>query len=281
MSPHLLVVGGSGFLGGATIAWANKSGLPVDATYLSNPPDDNDPNGASWHRCDVLDLDWLRSIVAYVEPTVVINTAYRQSGDDAVEICSTGAHNVAVAAAEVGARVVHLSTDLVFDGELGRPYREDDPRTPINDYGRAKAEAELLVKDAAADSIVVRTSLIYGSEDAPQEAMVRRAATQGDLSFFTSEIRNPVNVHGLADAIGRLALDDLTGILHVAGNERLNRLEFARLLAQSMGLNAEGLSGSPADPSLGPRSSNVALETAKAQRLGYGLAGPTELLTSR
>ena len=277
---RLLVVGGSGFLGRTTVAWALAHGVAVDATYFTNAPQ---PAGLldddRWHRCDILEPEQIRSIIAEVEPTAIINAAYRQSGERAEEICSDGAANLASAAACANARIVHVSTDLVFDGDLGRPYHEDDPVSPINDYGRAKARAEELVAAANPNSVSVRTSLIYGASDAPQERLVRRAIDQGDISFFTDEWRSPIHVEHLAAAVGALATEvPTTGLLHVAGAERLNRLQFATALAQHMGLDATLLTGGPADASLGPRASDVALDIQRALELGFDLPGPAAAL---
>ena len=273
-------MGGSGFLGRTTVAWAIAQGVSVDATYLSSAPQPADAlDDEHWHRCDILDLEQVRGIVAEVAPTAIINAAYRQSGERAEEICSAGAGNLASAAADADARIVHVSTDLVFDGDLERPYNEDDPVSPINDYGRAKARAEELVAAANPNSVSVRTSLIYGASDAPQERLVRRAIDQGDISFFTDEWRSPIHVEHLAAAVGALATEvPATGVLHVAGAERLNRLQFASVLAENMDLDAALLTGGPADASLGPRASDVALDIQRALELGFELPGPAAAL---
>ncbi len=273
-------MGGSGFLGRTTVAWAIAQGVSVDATYLSSAPQPADAlDDEHWHRCDILDLEQVRGIVAEVAPTAIINAAYRQSGERAEEICSDGAGNLASAAADADARIVHVSTDLVFDGDLERPYNEDDPVSPINDYGRAKARAEELVAAANPNSVSVRTSLIYGASDAPQERLVRRAIDQGDISFFTDEWRSPIHVEHLAAAVGALATEvPATGVLHVAGAERLNRLQFASVLAENMDLDAALLTGGPADASLGPRASDVALDIQRALELGFELPGPAAAL---
>src|SRR6187200_1505372 len=94
---------------------------------------------ATTERVEVRDAVGVSRLFERLRPDVVIHTAYRQDEDD---VNTVGSENVARAAAAVGARLVHLSTDVVFDGRKGSPYVEDDPLTPVTDYGRAKAEAE-------------------------------------------------------------------------------------------------------------------------------------------
>lgn len=280
-APHLLVIGGSGFLGRHTVAWGQARGFAVDATYWTSGPQPGLLSPARWHRCDIVDAGQIATLVRDISPTAVINTAYRQNGEGAEDICSLGAHHVAVAAAEVGARLVQLSTDLVFDGDLGRPYREDDAVSPISSYGSAKVRAEDLVTETHPNAVIVRTSLIYGHLEAPQEQLVHRAIAEGGISFFTDEWRSPVHVKDLAEAVGVLAtISPATGILHVAGPTRLNRLELARELAEHMGLDADALVGGPADPSLGPRASDVTLDVSKAAGLGFELPAPSMALAA-
>lgn len=272
-----LIFGGSGFLGGALCRWATSQGHATHATYLTAEPGTaNRAEGRPprWERCDILDESAVDELVARVRPDVVINAAYRQNGDDAERICAEGAHNVANAAARVSARFVHISTDLVFDGELGRPYREGDQPSPLGRYGTAKARAEQLVAEAAPAAAIVRTSLIYGNPEAPQERLVRQAIEHGDVRFFTDEWRNPVEVHALADAIGRLCELDHSGPIHLAGDRRLNRLEFATYVAKAQNLDAASLVGGPQDPNAERRAKDVSLDTTLAATLGLGIAGP-------
>ena len=180
---------------------------------------------AAGPRFDIRDEAVVREALESLRPTAVINTAYRV--DDRAATCD-GAVNVARAAAAIGARLVQVSTDVVFDGEKGSPYVESDEPTPITDYGRDKADAERGVLAAHPEALVVRTSLIYGGpEPGPQERM---AADPG-ATFFTDEFRCPVCVGDLAAALLELAGTGEAGILHVAGADRVSRAELARLLA--------------------------------------------------
>jgi dTDP-4-dehydrorhamnose reductase len=184
-------------------------------------------------------------------PAVVIHTAYRM-GDAETNV--RGAYNVALAAHRVGARLIHLSSDLVFDGEQGAPYTEDDEPRPVLEYGQQKLEAEQLVARVHPEAAIVRTSLLYGPPDGPQEALARR----DDVEFHSDEIRSPVRVRDLAAALLELTGRDFAGILHIAGPEALSRTDFA-----------ERLRGAPVRSRRTPpgRPRNVALDSSRARRL--------------
>ena len=180
---------------------------------------------ASTERVEVRDADAVRELFERFRPDVVVHTAYRQDEDD---VNTVGSETVARAAAAVGARLVHLSTDVVFDGRKGSPYVEADPVSPLTGYGRAKAEAETRVTAAHPGALLVRTSLLYGGgEPSKHEAAARDPA----LTFFTNEIRSPIQVTDLAQALLELAELDVAGPLHVAGADDVSRAEFAELIA--------------------------------------------------
>jgi len=181
---------------------------------------------ATSERVEVRDAAAVSRLLERLRPDVVIHTAYRQDEDD---VNTVGSENVARAAVAVGARLVHLSTDVVFDGRKGAPYVEEDPLSPVTDYGRAKAEAEVRVALAHADALLVRTSLLYGG-DAPSKHEL--SAHDPDFTFFTNEIRSPVQVTDLAQALLELAELEVSGPLHVAGADDVSRAEFAELIAR-------------------------------------------------
>jgi dTDP-4-dehydrorhamnose reductase len=179
---------------------------------------------ATTERVEVRDAGAVSMLFARLRPDVVIHTAYRQDDDD---VNTVGSENVARAAAAVGARLVHLSTDVVFDGRKGAPYVEEDPLSPVTDYGRAKAEAEVRVALAHAGALLVRTSLLYGGA-APSKHEL--SAHDPEFTFFTNEIRSPVQVTDLAQALLELTELDIDGPLHVAGADDVSRAAFAELI---------------------------------------------------
>ena len=154
---------------------------------------------ATTERVEVRDADAVSELLGRLRPDVVIHTAYRQDEDD---VNTVGSENVARAAASVGARLVHLSTDVVFDGRKGAPYVEEDPLSPLTQYGHAKAEAEIRVALAHPEALLVRTSLLYGGTTPSKHEL---AADDPDFTFYTNEIRSPVHVTDLAQALLELA----------------------------------------------------------------------------
>jgi dTDP-4-dehydrorhamnose reductase len=246
-----VVTGGSGYLGRALTHIAAAAGWAVTATSHSIP-------GPA--RLDVRDRARVRAVLDTVRPAAVVHTAYVQQGPGAWDVTATASGVVAEEAAAVGARLVHLSTDVVFDGRAGRPYREVDPVSPLSDYGRAKAEAERLVAAADPGAVMVRTSLIYGGPGrAPSKH--ERAAVDPDAAFYTDELRCPAQVDDLAHALLELCDTDVAGPLHVAGPDAVSRAEFAALVAGRPVLGLPAPPGRPLDCRLDSTLARVALGT--------------------
>jgi dTDP-4-dehydrorhamnose reductase len=197
--------------------------------------------GVDVARLDVRDAQAVRHLVAHVGPEVVVHTAYRQ---DDWATTAGGAAAVALAAQDSAARLVLVSSDVVFPGG-DRAFDEDDVPAPISEYGRAKAAAEAAVTGLVPDAVVVRTSLILGSSGgrpSPTERLVHdlaRGRVEGAL--FTDDIRCPVHVDDLADALVELALDGATGVRHCAGPDALSRHEIGCLVAARDGLETARL----------------------------------------
>ena len=250
----LLVTGGAGYLGSEVCRQAVEQGLDVVATQLRNVP----PHGRA-QRLDVRDGAAVDRVLMRHGPEVVVHTAYVQQ--DAPTIVQ-GSAAVAEAAHRCGARLVHLSTDLVFDGEHGAPYDEDAEPRPVMDYGAAKLAAERLVVAANPEALLVRTSVLYGTpEPGPQELL----AFRDDIEFYTDEIRCPTIVSELAGALLELARLDVAGPLHVAAAEAVSRLELARILRAAHGLDPDAARGA-SSPRRG-RARNVALDSSRAAGL--------------
>ncbi|MBU0703207.1 MAG: sugar nucleotide-binding protein, partial [Chloroflexi bacterium] len=213
--PQMLVTGGSGYLGG-WVARLARADWDVIATYLAHPVDEP---GAPCHWLDVRDEPAVTALVEAVRPAVIVHTAALNPGQGAdFEATNVaGSCHVARAAAVCGARLIHLSSDVIFDGEKGN-YAEEDQPTPLTPYGRSKALAEEEVRASGAEAVIVRTSLIYGWRPrlARQVRWIVDDLEAGKpVRLFTDELRCPVWVESLAAAVAELAEMEYTGILHV------------------------------------------------------------------
>jgi dTDP-4-dehydrorhamnose reductase len=251
----LLVTGGAGYLGSELCRQAVERGDHVLATQFRSPP----PYGAPL-PLDVRDAEAVERVLMRHGPEAVVHTAYVQSGPLLAETVVRGSHAVAAAAHRAGTRLVHLSTDLVFDGEQGAPYTEASEARPVGDYGAAKLEAERLVARVDPDALIVRTSLLYG-KPGPQEAL----ALRDGVELYFDEIRCPTRVDDLAAALLELVAGDLAGPLHVAAPDAISRYELGRLLRAAAGADPDGVRGA-ASPRAG-RARNVALDSSKAAGL--------------
>ncbi|WP_457208331.1 sugar nucleotide-binding protein, partial [Nocardioides sp. P5_C9_2] len=191
---------------------------------------------------DLRDAAAVDALLRDVRPDAVVHTAYVQSD---WHVTATGSAHVAVAAARHGARLVLVSSDIVFSGADG-VYAESAVPDPITAYGAAKAAAETTVLAICRDAVVARTSLILGDGHSSHERLVHALAGGADGVLFEDEMRCPVHVGDLATALVELAEragDDVAGVLHVGGADALSRFELGALVARRDGLDAGALRG--------------------------------------
>jgi dTDP-4-dehydrorhamnose reductase len=226
---RLLVTGGAGMLGQAVAAAATRLGHDVVALSRA--------------ELDVTDADHVRRVVAAAEPRAVINCAAWTDVDGAetAEAAATavngdGAGNVARAAAEVGARIVHVSTDYVFDGErahagggAGEPWIESDPVNPLGAYGRSKLAGEEQVAAATPEHAIVRTAWLYGAGGRNfVDTMLALGDERDEVSVVTDQVGSPTWTVHLAEGLVELAeRGDDVGILHAAGGGACSWYELA------------------------------------------------------
>ena len=254
---RLFVTGLGGYLGHAIAAVADGS-HEVFGTVRTRPA----PPGTRSFALDVRDESAVGSALDEARPDAVIHTAYVQGGDEERSVNVDGAAAVARAAAARGIRLVHLSSDVIFTGDLGRPLREDDPPAPMTSYGATKAEAETVVAAADPGAVLVRTSLIYGGHEPSNH---ERRALDPAMTFYDDEIRCPIAAADLAAAVVELAaLPDVRGPLNVAGADAVSRLEFARLVVAAHGGDPAALPGGPHPPG---RPGDCTLDCARAASL--------------
>lgn len=219
------------------------------------------------HVLDVREQARVFEEITVWRPNVVVHLAYRP--DDRRTIVD-GSRNVALAAAAAGARLIHMSTDLVFAGRP-LPYTEADRPDATMQYGRWKAQAEADVLGACPNALVLRSSLMYGTDHlSPQQRDVEAVLSgRSRMSFFTDEYRCPAHAADIAAAIVRLAdTPQVTGALHVAGPRAVSRADLAQAFAARLGgAGARVPTASLADSGL-DRPGHLVLDTSRATALG-------------
>lgn len=196
------------------------------------------------HReVDVRERESLVAALVSFRPDVVINTAAFHKVDlceeqpwAAVEVNTLGAGNVARACRELGADLVHISTDYVFSGESDRAYCEDDTAAPINLYGASKLAGERLAIDTWPRTLVVRTSGLFGLAGASGkggnfvETMLRLGREQGNVRVVTDQTLGPTFTPDLAASIHQAVTRGVHGVLHVTNSGQCSWYEFTRAI---------------------------------------------------
>lgn len=229
---RLLITGGSGYLGRHLVPMA-LANHEVCYTYFSQ----NVLGLEAGRPLDIRDATAVTDLITAFAPDAVIHTAGSNRGADMQAVIEQGTANVSRAAAQIGARLIHLSTDSIFAGRGGAPYKETAVATPVNLYGQAKTAAEASASQHP-DHVIIRTSLIYGLEqmDHGTEWMARALNAGQPVTLFDNQIRNPIWVQTLALACLELVNHPYQGILNVAGRQVMTRAEFGLRLLDYWGI---------------------------------------------
>lgn len=268
---RIVVLGASGQVGREIVALASGNSEAA-LTALSRAEADLAAPGAA-----------ARAIVA-ARPDAVINAAAYTGVDKAETECAAAFRinaeavgEIAEAAQTVGARLVHLSTDYVFNGEATTPYREDDRTDPVNAYGASKLEGELRAIAACARAIVIRTSWVYAAYGQNfVKTMLRHAATKPELRVVDDQIGGPTPAAAVARAAFAIALsvDGPAGVYHFQGAPVVSWADFASAIFTAAGLPTKVVRIPSSDyPTPARRPSNSALDCSKIAR-DYAIAQP-------
>jgi len=270
--PRLLITGASGLLGGHLLHQA-RPGWQVLPLCHQHPM--NDPAARP--------LDLKRSIeleasIEQFRPDVIIHAAANANLDDcernreaATAVNADATATLARCARAVHARLIFISTDMVFDGLAG-DYRETDPPRPISHYGATKMLAEQATAATIENHVIVRSALIYGRSieggHSFSQWMEDRLKKGDPVPLYFDQYRTPILVANLAEAILELAAGSFTGILHLGG-DRIDRYTFGEQLCRLAGYPVRLLQKVSMDRDHGaaPRPRDVSLNTELARSL--------------
>ncbi len=170
---------------------------------------------------DITDIDSVMKFVRGVQPYAIINCAAytaveacEKEEDLAFRINAVGARNLSIASGETGAKLMHVSTDYVFDGNGTRPYRETDPVGPQGAYGRTKLAGENFVKEFSHRHFIVRTAWLYGDGKNFVKTMLRLSEDHDKVRVVRDQVGSPTSAAELARAIAYLLPTENYGLFH-------------------------------------------------------------------
>ncbi len=264
----LLITGGSGYLGQYLTAKAIES-FSVYATYHTHP---GQIKAGHPLPLDLANRSAVCDLITSLSPQAIIHAAAINPGrgdQDMMSINAKGSRYVAEGAVATGARLVHVSSDVVHDGQ-NAPYNDNAPPWPINYYGRSKAAAETAVAEIDPGAAIIRTSLIYGlaEMDRGTQGFAQRIKAGQPLVLFNDVIRQPVWVETLIEALLKLVDLDFAGSLNVAGCQAMTREAFGRrMLAWWQVDDCDLLGAGPAANISDTIPLDLRLSIAKAEQL--------------
>ncbi len=249
----LLVIGGSGLLGYKVAKMASNE----HETFLTYNYRSIQVEGCTALKLDKCDRKAVFELLEKIKPDVVVDTAALHNVDycethpeEAWKVNVEGTRNVAEACKKIGAKIIFISTDYVFDGTKGY-YTEEDTPNPLSYYAKTKLEAEKTIQSLDVNYIIARPSVIYGWN--PNEVSGLKSSSGKSVNFVvwalqklekgeeikavTDQYSSPTLADNLAEALLVMASSEKQGIYHTAGKDCVNRYEFTLKIAEVFGLD--------------------------------------------
>ena len=222
----LLITGSNGQLGRAiNIELAGNSEYELYNTDVAE--------GNGIHSLDITDVDAVTSLAKEIKPYAIINCAaytavdaQEKDRDLSYKINAIGPRNLAIAASDTGAKLVHISTDYVFAGDGNRPYIEFDKTGPVSAYGITKLAGENFVKQFAHDFFILRTAWLYGDGKNFVKTMLRLSENHPEVSVVNDQLGTPTSTKELARAIHSLLPTENYGLFHATCEGSTNWADF-------------------------------------------------------
>lgn len=259
---RLLVTGAGGLLGSEVVPSARRRGHEVVA--------------AGHEELDVTSAEAVRRRLEAERPDVIVHCAAYTAVDGAEDeperaaaVNRGGTRNVADAARGVGARLVYISSDYVFDGSKATPYAPDDPTNPLSVYGRSKREGEIAALDASRDALVVRTSWLYGTARPSFVTTMIEMAERGETPrVVDDQVGSPSRARHVAETLLDLVEHGASGVWHAVDGGSATWAELARQAIRRAGLGVEVIGITSAKRGArAPRPLYSVLDVEKTERL--------------
>ena len=275
------ITGGSGLLGErlATIA-SNDDEIVL--SHNSNPTKNT-------IKCDITDKNEVEKVINKNKPDTIVHCAAMTDVDlceDEIDIAyrinSDGTRNMAQAAENIGAKIIYVSTDFVFDGDKGY-YSEDDEVNPLGIYAKSKYDGEVQLKKYSTNWAIARVSVLYGWHKKANFTtwVINQLRSNNSINIVTDQINSPTYADNAGEAIFEIAKQDKNGIYHTAGNDRINRFDFTQKIAEAFNLNKDLINPTTSDKFIqkAPRPRDSSLNVNKIKKvLGFTMETCSESL---
>lgn len=203
--------------------------------------------GYGREELDITNFDQVKRVIREIHPDVVIHTAAytkvdlaESEPDQAFLINSYGTRNVAVVSEAVGAKLVYISTDYVFDGTATTPYNEFASTTPQSVYGKSKLAGEQFVRDLHSKFFIVRTSWVFGKHGNNfVKTMLKLAQERDELMVVHDQVGCPTYTIDLANCVLELIQTEKYGVYHVSNSGHCSWYEFAKAIFEEAGIEVK------------------------------------------
>ncbi|MFL0473043.1 dTDP-4-dehydrorhamnose reductase [Priestia sp. 179-F W1.4 NHS] len=231
MSQKVLITGANGQLGKELVELFTEKGFEV--------------YGFGRDKMDITNQAQVQEVISTLKPNIVLHSAAHTQVDlaesepeQAFSINAYGTRNVSVAAEAVGAKLVYVSTDYVFDGTNDEPYNEFSPTSPLGVYGKSKLAGEQFVRDLHSKFFIVRTSWVYGKHGANfVKTMLKLGKERKELSVVADQRGCPTYTLDLANAILELVDTEKYGVYHISNSGSCSWYEFAKAIFENTDLD--------------------------------------------
>lgn len=198
------------------------------------------------HKLDITNVEEVVEVVEKIQPYAIINCA-AHTGVDACEsdvenayrINAIGPRNLSIAAEKVGAKIVQISTDYVFEGNASQPYREFDLPNPQGIYGKSKLEGEKFVKNFSSKYFIIRTAWLYGDGKNFVKTMLRLAENNDEVRVVGDQFGSPTSTKVLANIIDTLIWTNNFGVYHGTCEGECSWADFAEEIFRLKGLKTK------------------------------------------
>lgn len=244
----ILITGSNGLLGQAvTTIFTRETDFQLMLTSVENEPFQN--TKAEYRKLDITNKDNVKKIVAGFQPEVIINCAAFTDVDRCEserEACwklnVDAVKNLIIASRINNSKIIHISTDYVFDGKNG-PYDEQQKPNPVSFYGRSKLASENALTLSGVNNVILRTIVLYGTGIKVKSNfalwMINKLKNGEPVNIVTDQFGNATLADDLAYAILKVTEKDLKGIYNIAGKDIISRYDFAMNLCEVFGYNKE------------------------------------------